>query len=93
VHPSDGGRGSARVWLNDRYHYGALQCTQAMYQLGGKYWEKFFPPLVDTLLDNQQADGSWSPEKMEQQYGNCYTTSLTVLSLSVPNQILPIFQR
>ena len=80
-------------WLNDRYHYGALQCTQAMYQLGGKYWEKFFPPLVDTLLANQQADGSWSPEKMEQQYGNCYTTSLTVLSLSVPNQILPIFQR
>jgi len=80
-------------WLRDRYHYGAVLCTQAMYQLGGKYWEQFFPPLVDTLLANQQFDGSWLPEKMEKQYGNCYTTSLVVLSLSVPNQLLPIFQR
>ena len=81
------------TWLNDRYHYGAFQCSQAMYQLGGKYWNQFFPPLVETLLANQQADGSWLPEKSEKQYGNCYTTSLCVLSLSVPNQMLPIFQR
>jgi len=80
-------------WLHDRYHYGAVQCTQAMYQLGGKYWEQFFPSLVETLLANQRKDGSWPPEKREPQYGNCYTTSLCVLSLSVPNQMLPIFQR
>ena len=80
-------------WLPDRYHYGAFQCTQAMYQLGGKYWQQFFPSLVETLLANQQKDGSWPSEKTEQEYGNCYTTSLCVLSLSVPNQMLPIFQR
>ena len=80
-------------WLPDRYHYGALQCAQAMYQLGGKYWQQFFPSLVETLLANQQKDGSWPLEKTEREYGSCYTTSLCVLSLSVPNQMLPIFQR
>ena len=80
-------------WPKDRYHYGCIICTQAMFQLGGKYWEKFFPPLVDVLLANQQADGSWPPEKQEKPYGSCYSTSLSILSLSVPNQMLPIFQR
>ena len=34
--------------LPDRYHYGAVIYAQAMFQLGGKYWKQFFPPLVDT---------------------------------------------
>ena len=80
-------------WGKDRYYYGSMICSQAMFQLGGKYWEQFFPPLVDVLLANQQADGSWPPEKREQKYGKCYSTSLSILSLSVPNQMLPIFQR
>ena len=81
------------AWFVDRYHYGAVLCTQAMYQLGGKYWEKFFPPLVKALLANQKTDGSWPPEKHEKQFGSCYSTSLCILSLSVPDQMLPIFQR
>ena len=86
THPYD-------AWPVDRYHYGALQCSQAMYQLGGKYWKQFFPTLVDTLLANQQADGSWPPDRREKEYGSCYSTSLSILSMSVPNQMLPIFQR
>ena len=81
------------TWTEDRFHYGALICTQAMFQLGGKYWEQFFPPLVDVLLANQEAKGSWPPEKEERAYGSCYSTSLCILSFSVPNQMLPIFQR
>jgi len=80
-------------WSPDRYHYGSFLCTQAMFQLGGKYWEQFYPPLVETLLNNQQADGAWPPEKNDKQYGSCYSTSLCILSMSVPNQVLPIFQR
>ena len=80
-------------WLRDRFHYGSFLCTQAMFQLGGKYWEQFYPPLVDTLLANQQQDGAWPPERAEKRYGSCYSTSLCILSLSVPNQMLPIFQR
>lgn len=80
-------------WSPDRYHYGAIICTQAMFQMGGKYWEQFFPPLVDVLLTNQNDNGSWPPEKRDVKYGSCYSTSLCILSLSVPNQMLPIFQR
>lgn len=80
-------------WSEEHYHYASVLCTQAMFQLGGKYWKQFYPPLVDTLLANQQDNGSWPPEKAEAQYGSAYSTSLSVLSLSVPNQILPIFQR
>ena len=77
----------------EHYHYACSICTQAMFQLGGKYWKDFFPPLVETLLANQSENGAWPPEKAESQYGSCYSTSLSVLSLSVPSQILPIFQR
>ena len=80
-------------WQGNRYHYGAFFCTQGMYQLGGKYWEQFFPPLVNAFLANQQEDGSWLTKGMDKAYGSSYTTSLCILSLSVPDQMLPIFQR
>ena len=82
----------ARAW-QDRYNYGSALCSQAMFQLGGKYWKEFYPPLVNTLLANQKKSGAWPPEKAESRYGSCYSTALSVLSLSVPNQLLPIFQR
>jgi hypothetical protein len=66
-----------------------------MYQMGGKYWQQFFPRTVRTLLANQQRDGSWPAESHfnDGQFGNSYTTALVVLSLGAPNQFLPIFQR
>jgi hypothetical protein len=82
-------------WFNDRYHYGLFNCCQGMYQLGGRYWEEFFPRAVHAVLANQQADGSWAAESHfhDGQYGNVYTTALVVLSLGAPNQLLPIYQR
>jgi hypothetical protein len=84
-----------KVWPIDRYHYSLFNSCQAMYQMGGKYWAKFFPRTVRTLLANQQRDGSWPPEShhFDAQFGNAYTTALVVLSLGAPNQFLPIFQR
>jgi hypothetical protein len=83
------------AWPDDRYHYGLFNCSQAMYQLGDEYWDEFFPSTARTLLANQQADGSWPSESYngDSIYGNAYTTALVVLSLSAPNQLLPIFQR
>ena len=81
------------TWLNDRYNYGVFLCTQAMYQQGGEYWQQFYPPVVEAILGAQDADGSWPPEPRDKEFGNCYTTSLCVLSLSVSDQLLPIFQR
>ena len=81
------------TWLNDRYNYGAFICTQAMYQQGGKYWKQFYPPVVDAIVGGQKTDGSWPPEPRDKEFGSCYTTALCVLSLSVSDQLLPIFQR
>jgi hypothetical protein len=83
------------AWPIDRYHYGVFNSCQGMYQLGGRYWERFYPRTVRTILDNQQGDGSWQPEShmFDRQFGNAYTTSLMVLSLGAPNQFLPVFQR
>jgi hypothetical protein len=82
-------------WSHDRYHYGLFNCCQAMYQLGGRHWEQFFPRVVRTLLENQQPDGSWPAESHfnDGQFGNAYTTALVVMALGAPNQLLPVFQR
>jgi hypothetical protein len=83
------------VWPIDRYHYSLFNSCQAMYQMGGEHWAKFFPRTVRTLLANQQKDGSWPAESHlnDSQFGNAYTTALVVLSLGSPNQFLPVFQR
>jgi hypothetical protein len=80
---------------DDRYHYGAFYCSQAMFQLGGEYWHKFFPKLLKALAEAQHADGSWDAENSSDDdvYGNAYTTALAVLALATPYQLLPIYQR
>ena len=82
-------------FVDDRYHYSAFNCCQAMYQLGGEYWREFFPPLARALIANQRPDGSWQAESHpdDTQYGNSYTTALVLLTLGAPNQLIPIFQR
>jgi Prenyltransferase and squalene oxidase repeat len=80
---------------SDRYHYGLFNCCQAMYQLGGKYWEQFYPPAVEAVLANQQPDGSWPVDSQyhDAPYGKAYSTALVVIMLGAPNQLLPIYQR
>ncbi|MEX2318006.1 MAG: prenyltransferase/squalene oxidase repeat-containing protein [Pirellulales bacterium] len=77
----------------DRYHYSAYYCSLASLQLGGRYWEQFYPNLAEVLIENQRADGSWPSEKDDADFGSCYSTSLAVLTLTPPYQLLPIYQR
>lgn len=80
---------------DDRYHYGAFYCSQAMYQLGNDYWFNFYPRLLDVYVENQNRDGSWDAESNgnDDKYGSLYSTAIGVLALSPPYQILPIYQR
>lgn len=74
--------------------YGAFYCSQAMFQMGGKYYSEYYPVLVRTLLDAQKSDGSWQlREGSDVEYGVPYMTSLTILALTAPYQMLPVFQR
>ena len=66
-----------------------------MFQLGDKYWEKFYPRLAAALTRFQGDDGSWDIERdyNGNGFGRCYTTALSVLALTPPYQLLPIYQR
>lgn len=79
----------------DRCFYSAYYCSQAMAQLGGRYWEGFFPSLADLLVSSQLSDGSWPPEpaRGDAVFGNALTTALAVLALTPPYQLLPVYQR
>jgi hypothetical protein len=76
----------------DRFIYGAYYCSQAMFVLGGEYWRQFYPPLATTLIGSQLPAGNW-PEGRDAAVGACYHTALSVLSLTPPYQLLPIYQR
>ncbi len=83
------------LWKKERFFYSAYYCSQAMAQLGGRYWEQFFPPLAEALLRGQATDGSWPPEGEggDALFGNLYSSSLAVLALTPPYQLLPVYQR
>ncbi len=80
---------------DDRYHYSAFYAATAAHHLGGEPWQSLFPEIAGTLLANQQRDGSWPPEAGggDHLFGNAYTTALTVLTLTVHYDMLPILQR
>ena len=73
----------------DRYHYSAFYCSQAMALLGGYYFEEFYPKLLLVLSHHQHEDGSWDPEAAmgDDVYGNVYTTALAVLAALDPLSI------
>jgi hypothetical protein len=73
------------------FHYMVYYVAQAMWQLGGKYWEFWQPNFEKLALSNQNADGSWPPVQAE--IGPTFSTSMTVLALSVKYCYLPIYQR
>ena len=79
---------------DNRYHYTAYYCTQAMAQLGGKYWKEFFPIVAAELIRNQEKEGYWYVSRArDNSFGEVYFTSLAILTLTPPYQLLPIYQR
>jgi len=80
------------------FYYGEYYCSQAMFQLGGRYWEAWAPVMYDTLIREQQADGSWPEDTprgsgLPTAAGTPYSTALAVLAMTVSCRQLPIYQR
>jgi hypothetical protein len=76
------------------YYYGVYYCSQALNQLGGKYWDTIYPKkLRDTLLAQQSPTGAFDGGGgQEQQAGPSYRTAMACLALCVPYRYLPIYQ-
>jgi hypothetical protein len=69
--------------------YGNYYNAQAMFQMGGKYWDTYGAWMYDHYLKEQKKDGSWEGTS----YGRIYSTSMMVLAFTVPYRQLPIYQR
>lgn len=83
-----------RAWETSYYYLSTYYSSQAMAQVGGDAWNQIFPQITRSLLGEQAKDGSWPADvTTERKFGSSYTTSLAVLALTPPYQILPIYQR
>jgi hypothetical protein len=91
-------------WILDHLHrnynegeyfsYAMYYCSQATFQLGDEYWEKWAIHMYDILLKAQNGDGSWPQTNGDGDTGgNHYSTAMACLALSVPYRQLPIYQR
>jgi hypothetical protein len=78
-------------WAKGTGHefYTHLYASQAFYQAGDQYWDKYFPQTRDQLLQMQGPDGSWHGDGI----GPVYGTSIALIILQMPYKLLPIYQR
>jgi hypothetical protein len=76
------------------FYLAAYYSSQAMAQAGGSTWNRMYPQVVERLLMEQSPNGSWPAGRgSEISFGTTYSTSLAVLALTPPYQLLPIYQR
>lgn len=79
------------------FYYGVYYVSQALFQLGGNFWESYRPKLHDLLLNQARpnADGGWGGDGGGdgRMYGSPYATAMAVLALTVEYRYLPIYQR
>ena len=75
------------------FAYAMYYCSQATFQLGDDYWEKFGAQMYDLLLKAQNDNGSWPSGGGNEGESVYYPTAMAVLALSVPYRQLPIYQR
>ncbi|HSI10876.1 MAG TPA: prenyltransferase/squalene oxidase repeat-containing protein [Chthoniobacter sp.] len=85
----DGVRQGERWFFYTTYYY-----AQGMYQRGGKHADEAKRLVSELLLPLQSREGWWEGiNGEERQGGKVYATAMAVLSLSVKNHFLPIYQR
>ena len=73
------------------FYYGHYYASQAMFQAGGKYWAEWYPAIRDKIIKTQTPAGSFSGVRSSN--GAAYSTGMSLIILSTPNRLLPIFQR
>jgi hypothetical protein len=81
------------IGYHDKFIYSTFYCSQAAAQLGGRCWQRFYPPLAAILVNAQSPNGSWPSDPNLADFGDELTTAFAVLSLTPPYQLLPVYQR
>jgi hypothetical protein len=71
------------------YYYMHYYAIQGMVQTGDEEYAKWYPKIRDGLLEKQNKDGGWKPERA----GIVQATTMAILILGTPHRFIPIYQR
>ena len=71
--------------------YGLYYTAQGLFQIGGPVWRDFSTWMYDKFVPEQRADGAWTGAG--NNGSDIFSTAMTILSLTVPYRMLPIYQR
>jgi hypothetical protein len=71
------------------WHYAHYYYSQVMYREGEKEWESYRDKIYERIVQEANADGSWS----QGYIGPVYTTAINLTILQLENAALPIYQR
>ena len=75
-------------------YYSMYYATQAAFQAGGDAWPAVWADVQAKLLPSQdKTDGAWPQSHSGEEPGRVYATSMSLLTLSVPYRLLPVYQR
>jgi hypothetical protein len=81
-------------------YYAHYYAAQAFYRAGGRPWADWEDRVVPRIVDAQESQGdeagSWPDNpygRMRRSYGRALSTSLSCLTLAVPDGLLPLFQK
>lgn len=75
------------------FYYSLYYANQAAAQVGEPLWPAVWKNTQQQLLPTQQPDGGWPASITQQEPGRLYASAMSVLTLSVPLRLLPIYQR
>jgi len=75
---------------SDFPEYERLYLAQAFWQLSDtSHFTRWFPKEREDILKQQEKDGAWRGSR----FGSAYVTAVNCLVLSLPDGVLPVFQR
>ncbi|HHI78930.1 MAG TPA: hypothetical protein ENK02_03030 [Planctomycetes bacterium] len=71
------------------HFYAQLYFSEALYQKGGKDWDRYYKEISEYMLKRQSSKGSWQGDGVGLTYG----TAIALIILNLPYAHLPILQR
>ena len=78
---------------NEFPFYAQYYCSQAMFQVGGARWNRYYEWVSDRLLRDQHDDGSWRSKPLQLEKNVAQTTAMALIVLQLPYRLLPIHER
>jgi hypothetical protein len=83
------------------WSYGHFYAAWACWQMDGNrwddapdaYWGRWHRIVYPRILEGQREDGSWEEQSDRFDLGDLVPTAFAVLTLAIPDEVLPIFQR